>query len=465
MKKYFLLLSCFLVVLTSCFEDRDDKIEEPDQESLHNFVYNGMNQYYLYREEVNIFEDSHFDDQEDLNTFLEAFSSPEELFESIVVPEDRFSFIVPDFHVLENQLQGNSLHNGMEFGLVEMSSTGAIFGYVRYVLPNSSAEDQGVERGMIFNKIDGTTIDESNFNDLLDADSYSIGLAEIEEDELVSLDESIHLTKTDYTENPVYLAKTIEVENHTIGYLMYNAFTSSFDGELNQAFADFEADGVTDLVVDLRYNGGGNIRTSLDLAGMITGQFQGDLFATEAYNQHFEDKELNFSNKTGSGQGLNSLNLDKVYIIATESTASASELLINGLNPYIDVVQIGGQTVGKFQGSTTVYDSHNYSRSAVKPGHNYAMQPLILKTINADGNTDYIDGLMPDIEQQEDFANLGELGNPDELLLQTAIQQIAPTTQPASQTTSANMLDYEHIGETKMNLKTYQKMYTENKKE
>ncbi|MFD2432634.1 S41 family peptidase [Mesonia maritima] len=238
---------------------------------------------------------------------------------------------------------------------------------------------------------------------------------------------------------------------------MYNGFTSTFDDELNAAFADFKSSGITDLVVDLRYNSGGNIETSNDLASMITGQFQGELFSTQVYNENFDDVERFFNNKISSGATINSLNLNRVYVLTTGSTASASELLISSLMPYIEVIQIGTSTTGKFQGSTTLYDSPDFSRNNVNIGHRYALQPLILKSVNANGFTDYIDGLSPDVEQQEDYFNLGTLGDPEEPLLQTAINQInggRPFIPSPEQ-------DFISIGESKMNNLNYQRMYVE----
>ena len=135
---------------------------------------------------------------------------------------------------------------------------------------------------------------------------------------------------------------------------MYNGFRQNFDSELNNAFADFKANGVQDLVIDVRYNSGGSIETCNDLASMVTGQFNGELFITQVYNDNFDDFERDFNNKISTDESINSLNLSKVYILTTGSSASASELLISGLMPYVDVKQIGTTTVGKFQGSTTL---------------------------------------------------------------------------------------------------------------
>ena len=130
-----------------------------------------------------------------------------------------------------------------------------------------------------------------------------------------------------------------------------------------------------------------------------------------------------FTNKLSNNQSIFSLNLDRVFILTSARTASASELLINGLDPYINVIHIGDFTVGKNQGSITVYDYINDSRDK-NPNHMYAMQPRVLKIGNVAGYTDFPDGLEPDILIKESLLNPGILGDINEPLLKIAIDQI-----------------------------------------
>ncbi len=248
---------------------------------------------------------------------------------------------------------------------------------------------------------------------------------------------------------------------------MYNGFTGIFDEALNEAFVMFKSAGVTDLVVDLRYNPGGSTETAVDLGSMITGQFTGEVFYTEQWNSQIQ-AELEatqpeslihrFNQKISTGDAITSLGLNRVYVITTLSTASASELLINGLEPYIDVIQIGERTTGKFQASTTLYDSYNFRRNSdVNLGHTYAVQPLIYKTLNAAGRTDYLNGLQPDIEIPEDYFNLGILGDPEEPLLKAALNAILG--RPQEFTPQASYPDL--VGEEGMQELFYQRMYSQ----
>jgi len=446
-----------ITLLTAgCQDDIDDQINPASTAEINDFIWKAMNAFYLYKSDIPDLADDRFSTNEDYTNYLNSFDSPESLFNSILREDDRFSIIVSDFRTLENSIDGISLDTGMRFGLVLIQSSGDVFGYVKYVVENSPADNQGVERGMLFNRINDEIFTENtNFSELLKQESFSIGLATLSGTSVESLDQSIALTKTEITENPIYTTNTIDLGNQKVGYLMYNNFIDNRVNELNAAFGQFAAENITDLVVDLRYNSGGNISTAEDLASMITGQFTGDLFATQEYNNNLDDVDLLFNNQTSSGNNINSLNLNQVYIITTSSTASASELLINALNPYIDVVQIGTTTTGKFQGSVTLYDSNNFRRPNANPNHKYALQPLVLKMVNANGFTDFVNGLDPDVEQAEDFANLGQLGQPDEPLLSTALNLIGEGRLPPIHSS----FNFEILGESQMNSPNYQRMY------
>ncbi len=455
-KSSWLLILVIFLTLASCRDDLDDQIRTHSVSDTQNFVYDAMQLFYLYKAEKEVLGDNFFQNIGEREAYLSRFDSPESLFEDLVYSKDRFSIIVSDFHELENQLDGISLNNGMDYGLVRISESGEVLGYVRYVLPGTSAEEAGLQRGMLFNRIDGVKIDEHNYRDILSPTRYKLGLVTYQNGRLEEGGE-IELQKKEYTENPIYMDTIYTVSNRKVGYLVYNAFTQSFDQDLNDVFGKFKAEHIQSLVIDLRYNGGGSVETSKNLAGMVTGQFTGKLFVKEVFNDNFPDEDLLFSNQLKGGQPLNSLNLDKVYVLTTKSTASASELLVNALRPYIDVVQVGDYTTGKFQGSIMLYESPDFSRSAVQPGHSYALLPLILKTVNADGYTDYTDGLTPDIKQEEDILHLGELGRTDEPLLQLALQDMTGAAPLLSRQTRA-VNNFEFIGERKEGQLTYRQM-------
>ncbi|MGJ8666258.1 MAG: S41 family peptidase [Patiriisocius sp.] len=437
MKKiyYIPILAAFLLV-GSCFEDLDDNLNPASTTTINDFIYRGLNFFYLYKADTPQLANDAFADETAKNAFISSFDSPESIFDFLKSDQDRFSILVDNYVELENSLSGISLNNGMEYGLVLYpDNSGNVFGYVRYVLPDTDAEAKGIQRGDIFNTIDGQQITENNFRSLLDPNSYEIGLATYDGETITPTGETVQLTKTEYTENPIYVQRTYTIEGVKVGYIMYNQFNRDFDPELNAVFGNFNAEGVAELILDLRYNGGGSVETATDLASMITGQFNGEVFYTEEWNEDRQEQYAEpglFNNEISNGEAINSLNLTKVYIITSSRSASASELVINGLAPYIDVVQVGDTTTGKFQASFLLYDAPapNFSRSQANPNHTYAMLPLVFKTANAAGNTDYVDGLDPDITIRENYANLGTLGDMTEPLLAEALNDALTILRP-----------------------------------
>ncbi len=461
-KSLSLLLILISLSLTSCFEDQDDNFVPASTEDINDFIWRGLNYFYLYKADTPELADDAFATEQEYQNFLSSYSTPESFFDYLKSGQDPFSILVDDYNELENELAGVTLSNGMEYGLVLYpNGSGNVFGYVRYVLPNSDASSMGIERGMIFNTIDGTQLTENNYIDLLRPESYTIGLATFDGTSIEPTGASVTLSSSEYAENPIYRTEILEINGTKIGYLMYNGFTNEYDIALNAVFSDFKSAGIDALVLDLRYNGGGSVRTATYLSGMITGQFTGQVFYKEQWNadrqEVYAEDGLFLDALAGGGGALNSLNLNKVYVLTTNRTASASELVINGLSPYIDVVQIGTNTRGKYQASFLLYDAPapNFSRSEANPNHTYAMLPLVFKTANVSGVTDFVNGLNPDVELPEDYSNLGVLGDQNEPLLAAAIADITGSPKPVV----GRQIRLEEVSDSKAGQILYQRMY------
>ncbi|MEN8777143.1 MAG: S41 family peptidase [Polaribacter sp.] len=448
MKNIFKIITLIFSFLL--FFNCSEKVENiPLDIEINDFVWKGMNAFYYWQSDVPDLADTRFSNQRELNNFTSSFNTPEDIFQAVrFQPDvvDRFSWIVDDYVELENSFQGIRLTNGMEFKLYTYKGNDTnVYGVVYYVVPGSDAENKGVLRGMVFNGIDGTQITTTNFRTLLFGTntSYTVNLADFNAGNPTVNGTTINLTKEEFQENPVAITKTFNEGTNKIGYLLYNQFASSFDAQLNAAFATFQSENITDLIIDLRYNGGGSVRTATYLASMINGTNTGKLFSQEFWNEkvmkatnpalflnNFTDQIVNTDNNGTIilNEPINSLSLQKIYFIVTDDTASASELVINGMSAYIDVNLVGTKTVGKQVGSITIYDSDNYRRNGLNlnPNHTYAIQPIVLEIKNANGENNP-NGYIPNIELAEDFGrdddtiNLGVLGEKSDPLLDRTI--------------------------------------------
>ncbi len=458
MRKSFIYLAfvlpSFFIGCTS-----DDTNSVPSEIVVQDFVWKGLNFYYLWQDDVQNLKDDRFDSQGSLNAFLKGYPNPTELFDNLLYEKgtiDRFSVIYEDYTALEQVLTGNSKNNGADYALYRTAlGSDQVIGLVRYVLPNSDASSKGINRGDLFYAVNGTPLTINNYQSLLSSDSYTLNFANYNNGNFTPNGQSVSLTKYEYSENPVYYSNVYQVNQHRIGYLVYNGFYGDYDSQLNTAFAYFNSQGVTDLVLDLRYNSGGLISTATRLASMITGQFTGQVFAKQQWNARImdmyqdrgtEEQLINrFTDRLNNGVAINHLNLNRVYVLTTSSTASASELVINGLEPHIDVIQIGTKTIGKNVGSRTLYDSADYDKRGANPRHKYAMQPLVLKIVNSVGFGDYQTGIEPDIEVHEDFENIQALGDINELFLATAISHITGMPSRSSSFTGVTLLELSDL--------------------
>lgn len=467
--RFAFVLSLF-ILLNSC--SKNENISSDVE--VQNFVWKGLNAYYLWQGEVTDLSDRRFSADQQLNSYLKGFSDPANLFDNLLYRKgeiDKFSWIVDDYIALENSFQGITETTGMEFGLrlFENDET-KVYGYVRYVLPNSDAAIKGITRGMLFTEVNGTALTPSNFRSLLfsNSNNYTIHLADYNGGNPTTNSNTITLDKAPLTENPVHKTAIFTEGTKKIGYLMYNAFTVNFDDELNTEFANFKNQEITDLVIDLRYNGGGSVRSATYLASMITGQYNDQLFSKEQWNSKVDAAVNqsnfinNFTDQINNGvvnQPINSLGLENIYFITTGSSASASELVINGLIPYINVKTVGSKTFGKYVGSITLYDSPSFTKSNVNPNHNWAMQPIVLEIINKDGNNDK-DGFEPTVPLNEDYGNLGVLGDRNEPLLDRTITLIVTGARGISK--SRDILeDRKNISNSKLHTPTSNNMYVE----
>ncbi|AVM53221.1 C-terminal processing protease CtpA/Prc [Bacteroides zoogleoformans] len=308
---------------------------------------------------------------------------------------------------------------------------------IQGVYPDSPATAADLKRGSIIGKVNNERLNESNWIgkyyalQMPDAIS-SLTLTEMEiiKGKLKEI-KNISLTSDAIYLNPVITSKVAEIDGHKIGYLVYSEFEASFDQELFDAFKKFKAQNVTDLILDLRYNGGGDIMSANLIASCIAAEAaERKVFSSFRYNEErmkkrgnkreewkfaYPDLYSNLDEKLTEG----GLRLNKVYCLVGGGTASSSELVINSLRGIdLEVILIGKTTTGKNVGM----EVENF---AVE-GHVYEVVPITFQSYNAKGFGDYGNGFKPDWNMDEvvPIKVYPDYGTDDEPLYAKAIELI-----------------------------------------
>lgn len=415
-----------LVLITGCNDD------EPTSQnaSINKWIYGEMSFWYFWTDNMRNDPDYRL--------------SPDLFYKSLLDTADHFSFYSKDYETLINALSGVSLESGFEFKLyIEEESSSNMIMQLSYIKQGSPADQYGLRRGDIIYEINDQQLTETNYRQLLSAmnTSYSASYRRFDKD-AAAFEEQGRLTinPVTYAENPVFLDSIYEVNGRKIGYLVYNFFASGpasggsqYDDQLDDLFMTFYNQGIDEFILDLRFNSGGSETSARKLASlMVKNASAGDLMFKKQYNANVEheilsDKDLGadfllvrFDSEPGNiGQTIQS---NTIYVITSGRSASASEVVINSLKPYMDVYIVGERTVGKDAGSVTLYEEDN-------PANKWAIQPIVVKLVNKDGE-DYPNGFSPDFEQQDNFLVLEPLGSIDEPLLNIALA-VASGGEPA----------------------------------
>lgn len=399
--------------LTACGEE--DINPSPEAQAVNDFIWENLKEVYLWEEFIpeNINRNQEFDS--------EAY------FEKLLFrPTDRWSFITKDYDALINSFKGIEQSFGHYFKLYLLPGGNNVIGVIKYVVPNSPAAEKGIYRGDLFYKVNGQTLNSSNYRELLyENTNYTLSFGAFNNEGEIEPIEEIQLTSIIITENPIHINKTFDIEGYKIGYLAYNQFIRDYEDSLVNVMQKFNYDGISDLVLDLRYNPGGSISTAILLSSMIAPSSvaqNNEVFSRLVWNDFINEYWLEQEGEESDNLISRfvtpevSLDLQTVYILVSSNTASASELVINCLDPYMDVVIIGPEnTVGKYVGSITV-------RAEDTDYDNWAMQPIVLKTANANGISDYSGGFAPEYIVEDDFN--AELGTLDEDMFAAAIELI-----------------------------------------
>lgn len=352
---------------------------------------------------------------------------------------DRFSAIRESSAELTALLNGQTTTIGMEFDLLlRAQGSTDVVGVVLYVLPGSPADKAGFKRNDIFYSVNGTALTTTNYTIAYGDGTLAFGLATAQNGALTNTTTTRSVTPVVFQENPVFKDSVYTVGDRKIGYLLYNQFVPgpngskvrTYDDQVTAVFGKFKAQGVNELVLDLRYNGGGDVQSSANLASLIVkgvnGQAKVPYTRTEwnatltPYLQQKYGTDFFYYYFNNSANNIGS-QLSRAYVLTTDRTASASELIINGLRPFMTVNTVGSTSAGKNVGSITITDDNN-------PKNLWGLQPIVFRSYNKNNESDYWTGFTPTVAVDEPYGALYPLGDTRDALLAGAISHIRGLT-------------------------------------
>lgn len=462
----FFFAAALLTLATSCKDKKELPVLTGDVPIVSQFVYDGMSAYYLWNEEM-------LDKKPTSND-----TDPEKYFESILYKTDTekgWSWITRDVQSLVSGFAGQQFSFGYSLTFLSANQAGTEFlAMVKYVYPNSPAEKAGIKRLDIIGKVDGSPITGKITEDgyiqfdndkLFGNNAIALSIYKFT-DSGIELDREVTVTPGNINTDPVLFDKVFAIGDKKIGYLFYTSYIANFNYRLHEVFSRFKQEGVTDLVLDLRYNGGGGINAASYLVSLFAPETEVRNKTTLVkmkyntfLNQYFdkrggrdvaklgeyqEEDEQNgdITYKAAPNPLTANLNLSKVYIIATGNSASASELTLfcsRAIMGEPNVVHIGEKTYGKYTASWTlhpydedlgvpVYEESKLSESDKNALKNWAMQPIVAIFSDKNEQNFMTPGyLNPDYSFKEGFGYVDywkPLGDPQDVFLGQALYLI-----------------------------------------
>lgn len=463
MFRYLLFTFAAGILISACKKNDSPSVPNTDNGYVDDWIYKTMKQEYYWNTTITASPD--------------YTKAPLGFFESLLHADDRYSWAVPNYKDLQNSLSGNTKEAGYSVGLFLHANGTKLGGIIQYVKKNSPASAAGLKRGQIFFQINNTDFKYSAATNNADVNAFLDAMGK--DHTLTVFDHTLskdglrdstanpvvkNLTVVEYSENPVYLDSVYTIDGKKIGYFVYNFFApdrgqtgyeNEYDNQVDAVFAKFKAAGVKHLILDLRYNGGGDSRSTINLASnIVPGLSTTKVFFRREYNainmkKYTDAYGANFFNSYFTDEANNiGTGLESFIVLTSNNSASASELIINGLKPYMNVWLIGERTYGKNVGSQTFYKIND-------PKNTWGLQPITSKAFNSLGTSDYTNGFAPNEEVLESLA-LGDWASVKEPLLNKALTKIlghAPLRVASPESVSRTRVQY--VGSSQMNKAYY----------
>lgn len=391
LKYIFSSLFCLSLII-SC-----NKKETNDLNPENEFLFSLLQDWYLWNDQID----------DTINP--SSFDSPQSLLSQVrFSPIDKWSYIA-DAETF-NSFYEEGTYLGYGFSYTHDDDNNIRF---KFIYDDSPFGKEGIERGWKLLEIDGVDVQTiSDWSNAFGENSIGFTQSFLIENEIGTKTE-YSISKDIVTINSVLHADTLTIANETIGYLVFNNFITPAKAELDDIFNEFESSNIQKLILDLRYNGGGSISVAKYLANYL---IQADDNGKVLYKL-FHNSNQTLNNKSYSLSKLGTLNIDELIVLSTEGTASASELILNGLKPLMKVTHIGdGNTYGKPVGS---YGWYNLDRTQV-----YSI--ISLRYSNSEDITDFFDGLEPNFTACDNMEK--PFGDVNESMLAASIEYLETGT-------------------------------------
>lgn len=348
---------------------------------------------------------------------LSDYDNPGELLDALRYrPTDKWSF-VSDYDSFIASMQGSFVGHG-----IRMSLDNSNIVRVASLYEGSDLWPRGVRRGWIVREINDTPIapilisgNDAAYSTLLGPSTAGITnkfLFEKPDGTTVTLNS----TKSSFTINSVTATKILDLASGKTGYLAFETFIDPSEQELNEAFAVFKANNVTDLIIDLRYNTGGYMDIAQQLSSLVMNAADTTKLCYKLQYNSLVGPDWNESYKFIRTESP--LGLDRVVFITSRSSASASEVVINSLKPYVSVTLVGDTTYGKPAGMN-IWGYPFPTNSVPDPDYKYVFAPITFEYVNASDEGRFYEGMEPDVLAADDITR--DFGDPQEASLAAAI--------------------------------------------
>lgn len=463
-----LTLSCLIIsgyVITGCTKEEGNSDNSGDKSKIteetryaNRFAREALEIYYYWNEEIS----------KDLNQLdPEKNSDPIATVEKIRYHDgtneiDKWTMLTDNMDEFTSSVEGVTTTYGYTPKVYLLSeNSNKVIAAVAFVSENSPAEKAGIKRGDLIYKIDGKTLTTENYLDLFYSSQIKLSMAKLDGYTITPTTE-LSLEAVKMYENPILCDSVYNLDGKKVGYLAYSSFDLKSIPELINICKEFKNEGIKELILDLRYNGGGYVITENVLASMFAPQVNvtnKDIFEKEDYNEFFtkyyeqegistitrfqteynyKDMDLNVSTKDAN------IGLEKIYGIITGNSASASEALLSGLMPYMDIELIGEQSHGKYCTGwmLAAEDAYDKVPQVIKDWGIYVMVS-IYKNVK-DETPCMPNGLTPNVKAEDNPLETYQLGDENEAMLRVALEK-AGKVYPASRTQETYTPDLKAI--------------------